>query len=114
MDQQEQVATGHRRRSEVEIAELVAAYETSGLSRLEFCQKHGLSPATLSRYRKRQQGVPAEAPGTRRWVRVEVAGVRPTTASGLAVVVSQGRRIEVGRGFDAETLTQLVGLLERS
>jgi hypothetical protein len=32
--------------------------------------------------------------------------------SGLAVVLAGGRRIEVGRGFDAKTLEQLVRLLE--
>jgi hypothetical protein len=30
----------------------------------------------------------------------------------LAVVLSGGRRIEVGREFDAKTLERLVGLLE--
>lgn len=34
-------------------------------------------------------------------------------ASGLAVVLASGRRIEVGRGFDANTLDQLVSLLEQ-
>ena len=32
---------------------MAGEYEASGLSRTEFCRKHGLSLATLARYRKR-------------------------------------------------------------
>jgi len=31
----------------------------------------------------------------------------------LTVLLSNGRRVEVGRGFDAETLARLVTVLER-
>jgi hypothetical protein len=113
VDQPERKTVGHRRRSAAEIAELVTEYQTSGMSRLEFCQKHVLSPATLARYRKRQQVVQAEEPQVGRWVRVEVAGSQPISPRALAVVLSSGRRIEVGYGFDAPTLARLVELLER-
>jgi hypothetical protein len=43
---------------------------------------------------------------------VELSGAHPAGASGLAVVLSGGRRIEVGCGFDAQTLQQLLSLLE--
>jgi hypothetical protein len=93
---------------------LVAEYGTSGLSQVEFCRKQGLSLATLARYRKRQaQGGPAAG---NRWVEVKESTGRPGLsggASGLAVALQSGRRIEVGRGFDARTLAQLLGVLER-
>ena len=93
----------------------MAEYEASGLSRVEFCRKQGLSLATLARYRKRQAQGNA-APGNR-WVAVEVSGGQPGAgergSSGLAVALPGGRRIEVGRGFDARTLAQLLGVLER-
>jgi len=104
-----------RRRSRAETEQVVSAYESSGLSRVEYCQQQGLSLATLARYRKqqRQQG---EAATGNRWLAVEVSGVRAgvgsETASGLAVALACGRRIEVGRGFDAPTLVQLPGVLE--
>ena len=115
MDQQAQVIEVRRRRSRAEAEQLVAEYETGGLSRVEFCRKRGLSLATLARYRKRRtQGNPA--PGDR-WVAVEVPGGRPRleskASSGLAVALPGGRRIEVGFGFDARTLAQLLGVLER-
>ena len=95
----------------------MAEYEASGLSCIEFCRKQGLSLslATLARYRKR----PAQdspAPGNR-WVAVELSAGRPAlwggANSGLAVALPGGLRIEVGRGFDASTLAQLLSVLER-
>jgi transposase-like protein len=91
---------------------LVAEYEVSGLSRLEFCREHGLASSTLARYRKRWKQGSGEGAGPSRWLAVELAGSPAAGASGLALVLRSGRRIEVGRGFDAKTLEQLVHLLE--
>jgi len=113
MDDQAQVVEVGRRRTRAEAEQVADEYEASGLSRVEFCRKHGLSLATLARYRKRQaQG--QSVPG-RRWLAVEVAGASstPLDSSGLAVALPGGRRIEVGRGFDAHTLVQLLSVLER-
>ncbi len=99
----------------MEAGQLVAEYETSGLSQVEFCQKQGLSLATLARYRKRQA---QDSPTTgNRWVEVKESAGRPAlgipASSGLVVALPGGRRIEVGRGFDAPTLAQLLDVLER-
>ena len=115
MDEQTQVVEVRRRRSRAEAAQLVAEYEASGLSQVEFCQKQGLSLATLARYRKRQaEGRPAHG---NRWVEVKESAGRPVregvVSSGLAVALRSGRRIEVRRGFDAPTLVQLLVVLER-
>src|SRR4030042_401741 len=106
MDEQAQVVEVQRRRSRAEAEQVAGEYKSSGLSRLEFCRKHGLSLATLARYRKRQaQG--KTAPGSR-WLAVEASGATSTLesrgSSGLAVALPSGRRIEVGRGFDSRTL----------
>lgn len=107
---------GRRRRSRAEAAQLVAEYEASGLGREEFCCQHGLSLATLARYRKRQQQAEGEGAAPGRWLAVEVSRAGPVAGngagSGLAVVLACGRRIEIGRGFDAPTLVQLLALLE--
>ena len=115
MDEHKQALTLQRRRSEAEIARVVAEYEASGLSRVDFCRQNGLSLATLARYRKRQaqgDGAPES-----RWLAVEIAGssaeLQTKASSGLTVGLAHGRRIEIGRGFDARTLAQLVVVLER-
>lgn len=105
-----------RRRSRAEAEQLVAEYEAGGMSRTEFCRKHGLSMTTLNRYGKRRQAQ-GEASGANGWVRVELCAGGGTAGSGrgsgVAVAVADGRRIEIGRGFDAETLLQLLAVLER-
>jgi hypothetical protein len=97
---------------------LAAEYEASGLSRAEFCGTHRLSLSTLTRYQKWQREAGGETRPGSRWVSVELAGAGPGpagwTGSGLAVTLAAGRRIDVGRGFDAQTLVELLGVLERS
>jgi transposase-like protein len=115
MDDQGQLVEVRRHRSRAEAEQVTGEYEASGLSRVEFCRQHGLSLATLARYRKRQaQG---KAAAGSHWVTVEVAGAGSTLESrwdsGLAVALKGGRRIEVRCGFDSHTLVQLLGVLER-
>jgi hypothetical protein len=71
--------------------------------------------ATPARYRKRQAQGEAEPGGG--WLAVEMSGncapVESGVSSGLAVALRGGRLIEVGRGLDAHTLVELLGVLER-
>jgi hypothetical protein len=95
---------------------LVAEFEASGLNRREFCRTQGVSVWTLSRYVQQRRSAQADGVGAS-LMAVEVRGARPGKESGrdsgLALALSTGRRIEVDRGFDAATLVQLLGLLER-
>jgi hypothetical protein len=113
-----QAGRPRRRRSRAEAAQLVVEYEGGGMSREEFCHKHELALSTLARYQRyqrhqrRQAQGQDESAGPDRWLAVELSGTHAADASGLAVLLAGGRRIEVGRGFDARTLEQLVSLLE--
>jgi hypothetical protein len=112
MNEEQSVVRGRRSRQEVK--QLIAEYESSGLSRSEFCRGRGLGLSTLDRYRTQQR---RQSPsGRNALLAVEVSGRAPApipaTASALAVVLSGGRRIEVGRGFDTSALEQLVRVLE--
>ncbi len=114
MEEPAQAVEVRRRRGRAEVEQLLAEFEASKLSRVEFCRQKGLSLVTLARYRKRRaqgDGVPGS-----RWLAVEVCGgsAGPVTAasSGLALALAGGRRIEIGRGFDAATLRQLLGVLD--
>jgi hypothetical protein len=110
------------RRGRAEIERLAGLYQTSGMGRSEFCRSHGMALSTLNRYLKKQQNrqSPAGSNGVEqsRLVAVELAGPVTTVSTGeypgvLTVLLSNGRRVEVGRGFDAETLARLVTVLER-
>ena len=117
MDKQTQAVNIKRRRNRAEIQQLMAEFEASGLGRTAFCQQRGLSLSTLARYRKRQEQKAAETAEGKRWLAVEVSGSAAVAgaerASSLAVVLRDGRRIEVGRGFDAGTLQRLLAVVER-
>jgi hypothetical protein len=117
VDEATQGARFKRRRSRAEIEELVALYEGSGLGGATFCQQKGLSRSTFARYRKRQEQIVRKAAEGNRWLAVEVSGSttvgRGERVSGLAVVLPSGRRIEVSRGFDADTLQRLLAVVER-
>lgn len=97
---------------------MVDAFESGGLRRREFCLKHGMALSTLDFWRKRRRPERSAASGGNRLVAVELAGLPERgriapAGGGLTVVVSQGRRIEVSRGFDAVTLERLLDVLER-
>ena len=105
-----------RRRSRAEVDQLVAEYEASGLTRQEFSVKHGLALATLDRYRKRRQQRRESSSADSRFARVELSGAKQAASHGssdLIVLLSNARRIEVKRGFDADMLAQLVRVLEQ-
>ena len=80
---------------------MVVEYEAGGMSREEFCHKHGLALSTLARYQRRREQGQDENAGPGRWLPVGLSGACPADASGLAVVLRGGLRIEVERGFDA-------------
>ena len=103
-----------RRRSRQEVDRLVAEYESSGLSRLEFCRERGVGLSTLDRYRTRRKRQTPVGGNALLAVEVSTGGAVATagTGSALVAVLRGGRRIEVGRGFDTRSLEQLVRVLE--
>ena len=105
-------ANGRRRyRSREEAKQLAAEFEASGLTRQEFCERNDVSRGALARYVKRYRQQKAQLDGRQQWVAVEIAE-HGASGSGLSVVLRGGRRITVGRGFDAVTLQQVVAALE--
>ena len=115
----EQPVVTRRRRTRAEVQQLVAEFASSGMRQNEFCRSRGLSLSTLARHLKKLRWK-RKRKSTRadcKLLGVELATRKPAAESEssceLAVVVSGGRRIEVGSGFDAHTLERLVSALER-
>jgi hypothetical protein len=103
----------HRRhRSRAEADRLATEYEASGLSQADFCSQRDLPLKTLGRYLTRYRKQKADGRKPNRFVAVEVAG-HGGDGGELTVLLSGGRRIEVKRGFDGDTLRQLVAVLEQ-
>jgi len=78
--------------------------------------------STLARHLKMQseQRVSGSSiAGESRLITVELAAMSASAVTGkqyspLAVLLSNDRKVEVGSGFDAETLVELVSVLKRS
>ncbi len=78
--------------------------------------------STLDRHLKKQsggQGLRANTTSEEsRLIAVELSAMSTSSAIGkqpsaLTVLLSNGRKVEVGSGFDAETLAELVSVLEK-
>ena len=95
--------TKKRRRSGAEIAALVAGYEEGGLTRREYCERHGVALTTLDYYRRRGETVAGL---------VEVG--RGARASTMTVILGNGRRIEVSGEFAEAELARLLRTVERA
>lgn len=82
----------------------------SGLSVRAFCARHGLTPANFYAWRRELQRRNAAPPA---FVPVCVVPDHGSARDGrVEVVLRGGRAVRVGPGFDAETLRQLLAVLE--
>jgi hypothetical protein len=116
----EQQEAARRRRTGAEVRQLVAEFVNSGMRRSEFCGSRGLSYSTLDRHLKKRRWkrkTTKSAPADGKFVAVELALRKPLAeqqpSCELAVVLPDGRRIEVQRDFDEHTLERLMSALER-
>ena len=95
-------------------AGLVSVWKASGLSQTQFCRERG-----LSRYRFGQWKVKLEGRGRRggarlvrlKGIRVGAAGVE-RVAGGIRLSVGGRYAVDLARGFDGETLSRLLEVLE--
>jgi hypothetical protein len=116
MSEEEGVTGRRRRRSAAEIEQIKNEYASSGMKQREFCRSRGLSLSALQRYLKGQRRKPKTACVRSRLLTVEVAASASGEAkshSGVSLVLGEGRKVEVERGFDESTLCRLVAVLER-
>ena len=115
MNENQEVGARKRRSSE-EVKRLIVEFEASGLRRDEFCRTRGMALSTLRRHLKKHGSGEAGVKRGGRLVAVELSGKdpnrNPQRACTLEVVLSSGRRIEVGREFDSATLGRVVKVLE--
>ena len=92
--------------------ELVEAYRSGDLGRRAFCERAGIAVTTLDYYLRRDK----ERSRKQQRLLPVVVTVEPeeSKTAEITVVVGNGRRVEVRRGFDPELLLRLIGVLERA
>jgi len=94
------------------VAALAAQFEHSGMSRREFCERHGMALTTLDYYRYRERRKKAGP--------VRLLPVSMTTGGGsvirdsIAVVLANGRRVEFRQQFTEAELAQLLHTVEQA
>ena len=96
-----------KKRSGIDGRLLIEEFERSGMTRRQFCERKQIPMTTLDYWRWRK----ARAPKPRL---VEVAVEAEQPASGFAVVLRNGRRIETTWSFHEPELSRLIGIIERA
>jgi hypothetical protein len=105
-------ATGIRRyRSRSEAEQLVRSFESSGLTRQQFCARNQIARNTFNRYMLRYSVRADKTSTEQQLVAVEIVDGLARRAA-VVVVLAGGRRVEVTRDFDVKTLQQVVSALE--
>ncbi len=113
---EEQVVAQKLRRTAAEIEQIVSEFQSSGMSRSQFCRVRGLTFGVLNRYLERIRAAASGSENGDGLVAVEWSGKKPSaeraSSCGLSVVLRSGREIAVNTGFDGATLQRLVEVLE--
>ena len=91
-------------RNKKEIRGLVEGFAKSGMTRREYCAKHGIAVTTLDYWRRAQQQRKPKL------VRVTVESAQ--SGIGFALVLANGRRIESSWSFAAADLGKLLRVVE--
>src|SRR6202161_1444271 len=116
MDHPTNVAPAKRRTRE-EIRQILSEFATTGRPQSEFWGSRAISRSALDRHLIKQR---AQDQGSRAGNRLLAVEIRAGSGScagqyggGLVVGLTNGRRIEVNRGFDAATLERLLTVLDK-
>lgn len=94
---------GQRKRSGDDIRRITDEFQSSGLTRREFCQRQHIPVTTLDYWRRAQRRRP-------RLMEVEVAASEP--APGFTLSLANGRRIESSWSFADAELLRLIRVAE--
>ncbi len=118
--------------SKESIEQMLSAYKQSGLTRSQYCQRHGIAETTLDYYQRRlrqlrQREALAATPANQHAPAVRMARVRlsntaggnvhqtPAQALGFTLALANGRRLEIADFHRSEPLlARLIRLVEEA
>ena len=106
-----QASRRRKRRSPVEISELVHEYHASGLTRAVFAREHDVAASTLDLWLRRF-GSDRQAEPVTAFVAVDVQP-GPKLPPHYEVVLPNGLRVVVEGGFDADEVGSLLAVVAR-
>lgn len=92
----------------------ICAWRISGLSKTEYCRRNGLKRSSFYRWFREQ-----DEPGQNSDGFIEIAVDRfqsrelvPSAEGEIGIVLPNGYRITIGKGFDPETFENVLTVLE--
>ena len=91
-------------RSKEELLKIAEGFAKSGMTRREYCAKHGVTMTTLDYWRRAHR--------KQKPTLVSVAIEEGQSLAGFAVVLTNGRRIESSWNFVAADLEKLIRVVE--
>jgi transposase-like protein len=101
----------YHRCTPAEIGEILSTYDHSGVSQARFAREHGLAVSTLRVWLRgrRQKG---DGGGLPRLIPVTVTGPMGSTEVRIEIVLTNGRRLVVPIGLDADQVGTLARALD--
>ena len=93
-----------------EMRRVLEQYESSGLTRREFCQRRGIALTTFDYWRREHAMKPRKQERRPRMVAVEVADAE--AGPNFTLSLAKGRRIECSRRFADAELARLIRIAE--
>ena len=95
----------------------IRAWRGSGLSKTEYCRQNGLQLSTFYRWSREQL---EEGQSTDGFIEIAIDRFQQEEhergsafpSVGIAIVLSNGYRLDIGKGFDSDTVGELLDLLE--
>lgn len=106
---------GAQRRTRAQWRQLVSNWPGSGLAQAAYCRRHGISVASLHRWREifRHESTAEHIPSSKSLQLLPVTFPEPAGKMGpaICVVLDDGLRIEVGADFQPATLRRVLDVL---
>jgi hypothetical protein len=90
--------------------ECIQAWKQSGLTQKVFCSEHHLGLSTFQRWRRKLMAQ-EKSNGTAAVSFLPVSVMGPSD-SGLTLLINDQLRIEISTSFDANTLKQVIGIVQ--
>ena len=86
--------------------EIVERQRASGSTAAAFCRDNHIATSSFFAWKRKLGGPPAA------FVEAAVVGTPPAPRASIEVLLRNGRRVRVGRGFDRGLLAEVVAALE--
>lgn len=91
----------------------IETWQQSGLTQVDYCQKHDLNKHTFLYWKAKWNKSEMTRPLLPVSILNEIHSTTSPVSSGISISISKGLEVTLDVGFDSETLSRLIDVLER-